>query len=86
MNDSDKQITAILAETGTAWLMDHHAPAMRHFFAAAMDVALAEVLDEIEDDMPLDHALFLAELWEAGKLIGGDAHGVAIALLKEIRR
>lgn len=39
-----------------------------------------------DDDMPLDRALHLAELWAAGKLIGGDAHGVAVALLREVKR
>lgn len=38
-----------------------------------------------EGDMPLDEAIELAELWRAGKLIGGDAHAVSIALLKALK-
>lgn len=88
---TDEQITAALAEVGAAWLMDeqdeHGQPnAMRHLAKAAEDAARADVLDAMEDDMPLERALHLAELWEAGKLIGGDANGVSIALLREVRR
>jgi hypothetical protein len=34
----------------------------------------------------LDRALRLAELWRAGKMIGGSQHGVIMALLAEIER
>lgn len=88
---TNEQITAVLAEVGAAWLMDeqdeHGQPnAMRHLVAAAEDAARAETLDAMENDMPLERAMHLANLWEAGKLIGGDAHGVSIALLRELRR
>lgn len=88
---TDEQITAALAEVGAAWLMDEQDEygqprAMRHLVNAAEDAARAEVLDAVDDDMPLDRALHLAELWAVGKLIGGDAHGVAVALLREVKR
>lgn len=47
-------------------------------------------MDEPEDIQvdaySLDEAMNLAGLWEAGKLIGGDAHEVAITLYREILR
>ena len=42
--------------------------------------------DAVEDEMPLERALHLAELWAAGKMIGGDANDVSIALLREVQR
>ena len=54
--------------------------------AVTEEAARAEVLDAMEDDMPLERALHLAALWSAGKLIGGDAHSAAIALLAEVQR
>ena len=38
------------------------------------------------DEMPLERAKNLAELWRAGKLIGGDPHAACIALLAELER
>ena len=88
---TDEQIHAALVEVGAAWLMDandeHGQPsAMRHLAEAAEETARAEILDAMDNDMPLERAEQLAGLWSAGKLIGGDAHAVAIALLRELRR
>lgn len=38
------------------------------------------------DEYSLEHALRLARLWRAGKLIGGDQQAVIAALLTEVER
>ena len=54
--------------------------------AAAPQAPAEQPADEDGADMPLDHAMHLAECWAAGKLIGGDGSGAAVALLAEVRR
>jgi hypothetical protein len=36
--------------------------------------------------MDIDRAIYVAELWEAGKMIGGDEDEVRNALLGEVKR
>ena len=54
--------------------------------AAAPQAPAEQPADEDGADMPLDRAMHLAECWAAGKLIGGDGCGAAVALLAEVKR
>lgn len=85
----DDAIKAVLAEVGAAWLMDpddeHGQPgAIRAVAEAAAEAEREAILDALDDDMPIERAKQLASLWRAGKLIGGDAHAVAISLLNAL--
>ncbi len=42
--------------------------------------------DKLQPNDKTARAISRAELWAAGKLIGGDAHEVSATLLKEVRR
>jgi hypothetical protein len=44
------------------------------------------VMAETENKYTAEEALQLAELWSAGKTVGGDEEGVIFALLDEIKR
>ena len=46
----------------------------------------AELEREVTTEYSLDRAISLAQLWRAGKLIGGDVDGVRDALLAEVER
>ena len=70
------------------------ATANDEFIAAANPAAILGMIEWIESDskdiedhpMSAEDAIRLAELWRAGKMIGGDIHAVCDALLTEVER
>lgn len=50
------------------------------------DKAAELVFSTEGDELSIDEAVRIAELWGAGKMIGGDVDAVIAALLKEVKR
>jgi len=83
---TEDELRKAFLDTNTAEPLSESWPGLERFAREVERLAYAEVLDAVEEDMPLERAMQLAELWEGGKMIGGDAHSVALALLREVRR
>jgi hypothetical protein len=69
--------TVAVTREEAARIVYHLAVVFRFEMTIATDTGISE-------DIPLNQALNLASLWRSGKMIGGDAVGVSVALLNAL--